>query len=62
MFNKLIVAVERVQIPSSEKGVIKPGEFILELFSKANITTDNIEYIQEALEVVNTIISGMFRF
>lgn len=49
-----------IQIPTAGKGVIKPGEFIFELFASAKIDAQNVEYIQQALEIVTTIISGSF--
>ena len=51
-----------MQIPKSEKGIVKPGEFIIELFTQVGITTKNCSTIRELLEVIANIVSGNILF
>ena len=58
IFQTMLQTIMKMQIPKSEKGIVKPGEFIIELFTQVGITTKNCSTIRELLEVIANIVSG----
>ena len=54
----MLQTIMKMKIPNSEKGIVKPGEFIIELFTEVGITTKNCSTIRELLEVIANIVSG----